>query len=78
MKETKTVQAHRITLLVDDGWFEMIAKATSYWESNEVCIWENTEGPFEVKVAECSECGYQWEDSDWIEGSRCPTGCDDE
>ena len=78
MKQEVVVQAYKVTLTVDAGWFEQISKALGYTESGEVCQWEDTEGPFPYSLFECSECGYNWEPEEWLEDGKCPDGCDDE
>ena len=80
MKEAKTVPTWTITLTVDEGWMQAIGEMTSYREYGEVCEWGDTTGPHESTYYECGECGYHWEDDEWLgeEHNICPDGCDED
>lgn len=50
--KTKDVNAIRVTLLLDQEWFDAVSKMLSYAESGELVCWESVE---RVKVGEINK-----------------------
>lgn len=78
MKESQSLKAVKIVLVVDEGWLNTISEITSYKEYGEVCSWESVSEPFDYDTFVCDQCGQQWFEDEWLEGGKCPDGCDDE
>jgi hypothetical protein len=45
--DMETVKVWRITLVVDQGWYNAINEMTSYVEGGEVCFWESVSDPID-------------------------------
>jgi hypothetical protein len=62
----KVINGYRITLEVDQGWFETIAKMTEYVENGELMSWDSTE-PITITREVCDICNICADDVGYIE-----------
>ena len=62
----KTFEGYRIVLEVDQGWFEAIAKMTSYTEYGEVMNWLSSDR-ITITREVCDICDIMADEEEYIE-----------
>ena len=62
----KVINGYRITLEVDQWWFETIAKMTEYVENGELMSWDSTE-PITIIREVCDICNTVADELGYVE-----------